>query len=727
MRNSLLRRAVRLGSFNAAARHHYNRNSSSSNSSSNSASENVRDSGQPVQFREDIFYKGGPHRLTLKRALKTWYRRRILQQPLVPPAQGTLQSSAAAEGQTATAPSTRAITTVTAAMEGIRLLWRSFARLLFMIERPARDAFALARFILETAGRVGGSLAELFADVYCTFMSPALRRLLRFAIGVPFLCGTVFLLGMHQWYFPEIGDGLDTSCVAEEELCGDVAALLVFTVQLQKFYRDLQQHYTDVCARQLDAGQSPPGGETKTASVPPASMLRKQGLAASTATFSAEESNELLRRIFIVIRSMEECMVGTAEERVLITRQPDVLGGPRPTMSPEATPGPSPATAAGAKPAPRIIISPAEYILRVILAISLEQGWADITEHARQLFSELVHTTPVPAQAHIVQAVGDLCSLSYELEQGQVDAITRSQRRRVARAIDAFRPEKAVEERCTIASEITILPIPDSDHTTRCLGMIRHSPGRRPQLILCFLGSNSWRNWVTNFNYFPIPLPSSFGVRGHGCQPMVHRGFYGLLQSVPYKELAADFDQIILVGHSLGGALAQLAGLELAAEKPGRRITVVTMASPRVLAIDGRVHRDFNARRTMQQRRNPLAVVPSATSNGIANEHQRDDLAELLSLPPNYRHFRGFLQPDAVPHLPPQFLHFTHTGQRLPLNTGCHTFSSFIGWGMWSYLYHSSDLYYRVLQSPCVSQSSWYFNDAEDDLVDPEEVRMGLV
>jgi len=590
----------------------------------------------------------------------------------------------------------------------------------------------LLKVLADIAIRVGGSLVELGTDVYCTLLSPALRRCLRFVIGVPFLCGTVFLLIMHQWYFPEVGDGLDTSCVtAAAELCDDVASLLTFTMELQKEYHGLQYRYAETCTQRTNSGRGRQQHGVEDADVAASTTERKRrGLAASTTPFSAEESNELLRRIFIIIRSMEEDMIGTPEERVLITPRPDVLIAPRHTTAQQQPlpPSSTATTTPGAATLLKSDISPAEYILRVVLAISLEQGWADITEHTRLLFAQLVRRTPVPAQAHIVQAVGDLCSLSYELEQGQVDAITQSQRRRVARAIDAFRPEKAVEERCTIASEITILPLPDSNYTTRCLGMIRRSPGRRPQLILCFLGSNTWRNWVTNFNYFPIPLPATFGVRGHGCQPMVHRGFYGLLQSVPFKEVAADFDQVILVGHSLGGALAQLAGLELAAERPQRRITVVTMASPRVLAIGRLPGCPYTAGGAAAVRSaKTSAAHPSSSWGGTANEHQCDDLAELLLLPPNYRHLRGFLQPDVVPHLPPQLLHFTHTGQRMPLNTGCSTFSSFIGWGMWSYLFHSSDLYYRVLQNPYVSQSSWYVSSSVEDVEHHAEIPMELM
>lgn len=656
------------------------------------------------------------------------------------------------------------------------------------MERPVLIGAAGAVTAVRIATQLTGSLLLLMQEVYLQFLGPRLRRALRFALGVPFLVGTLFLLQMKDWYFPEVGTGLDTSCVASLSLCHSVEEALTHATVLQMRYRRLfQQRKEESEGRQHQQQEQQEGTTTTTSAEGEAGASSMEAhLQSSPRTttlllrpLTRKEENELLKAIFVLLRSIETQIVGTAEERELITPRVDVMmtaapdAGAAPPHSSLGVPQQQPSAAAttveledivtatphmsesasattfGSAAAATvtssvvgslrstpstdaILVSPAEYILRVIMAIAIAEGWADITEHTRVLFQELVRNKTPPVQSHIVQAVGELCSLSYELESGQMDAITLDQRKRIAAAIDAFRPERSVMERCTIAHEITILPLPDFDHTTRCLGMIRKSPGRKPQLILCFVGSNSKRNWLTNFNFWPVPLPARYGVVGaplpgdrasRVAQPQVHRGFLGLVQTVPYKEVAADFDHVLLVGHSLGGALAQLAGLELAAERPSRRITVITMASPRVLAVDWRSRLRMAGRRAWEHRgdtakaphgSSDAAVEPFSTPRpGEANE--RDMLAEVLTTPANYRHFRGFLQSDVVPHLPPEFLHFTHSGQRIPLNTGCATSLSFMAWGMYSKLYHSADLYQSVLKQPIVSQTHWYVEESEKD------------
>ncbi|KPA75221.1 lipase-like protein [Leptomonas pyrrhocoris] len=642
-------------------------------------------------------------------------------------------------------------------------------RFLSVVERPARVGTAGAVIALRIAVQLAVSVLQLGHEVYLYVFGPRLRRLLRFAVGVPFLFGTLFLLQMREWYFPEVGAGLDSSCVASLPLFHSVDEALANAALLQQRYHKL------LAARREAKRQASADTSSQVVTTPP------QSLAPSLIQpLTRAEENELLGAVFVLIRSIETQIVGTAEERELITPRAGVVT----TASPAAPFSPHPRAASSAPPAttatitttvipedtvtatphlsessavaaaaptapttPPIMISPAEYILRVIMAIAIAEGWADITEHTRVLFQELVRNKTPPVQSRIVQAVGELCSLSYELESGRVDAITLNQRKRIAAAIDAFRPEKSVEERCTIAHETSILPLPDFDHTTRCLGVIRKSPGRKPQLILCFVGTNSNRNWLTNFNYWPVPLPARYGVVGAALppdssdarvvHPMVHRGFLGLVQTVPYREVAADFDHILLVGHSLGGALAQLAGLELAAERPSRRITVITVASPRVLAVDwcSRLrmihrhwwqHRPHHVEGQHENSSQPtlLPVAPAGLRHGDAVE--RDALAEMLTTPANYRHFRGYLQSDVVPHLPPEFLHFTHNGQHIPLNTGCTTSLSFMAWGMYSKLYHSADLYRSVLKQPIVSQTHWYMGEEENDELVEDEADMRM-
>ncbi|KAI8367850.1 lipase [Choanephora cucurbitarum] len=105
-------------------------------------------------------------------------------------------------------------------------------------------------------------------------------------------------------------------------------------------------------------------------------------------------------------------------------------------------------------------------------------------------------------------------------------------------------------------------------------------------IYLSFRGSISSRNWMTNFNY---RLTSFSGVPG----AKVHSGFYNALKdsSKTYlpvvKSLLSSNPQykIVVTGHSLGGALALLAGVDLLASESNitsDNLMIVTYGGPRV-------------------------------------------------------------------------------------------------------------------------------------------------
>lgn len=575
-------------------------------------------------------------------------------------------------------------------------------RILSDIERPMRNALSVVKETVFMAAALAGATVSLVAQAYRDGVHSRLRRLVRFAVGTPLLLSLVYLLVMQHYYMPETPRHLDTRCVADLPLCQTADDLVEFALEARKAYRSAQRGA-------LAAGRGTEGAD-------------RGGRAAVARTeLTAEVANDTLRRLFVILRSIEKGIMGTPEERALIEPRTDLLGPEATTRSVAVDGVVTPSrVVANTRPA-----SPAEFTLRVVLSIALEQGWFDVVEFARDLYTELVKHAPTPTQARVVTAVGELCTLSYELEQFRSGAeLTLDQRRRLARAIDAFRPERSVEERSTIASEISVLPLPDAGNSTRCLSMIRHSRGRRPQLIMCFIGSNSAPNWLTNCNYLSAPLPQCYGVGGDA---RAHRGFLKLLDSISYRDVAEGFDEILLVGHSLGGALAQLAGLRLATERPSRRITVITMASPRVLAVGrrGAVSRGehlavatpaVTAAAGEEAVMLPTVVVapeacdgPTGAVPAAHDSSAADDGAAALRMPPNYRHFRGYIGADIVPKLPPERLFgYTHVGSRIPLNTGCTTTLSFVGWGLWSAMFHSSSLYGSILKDPPVTQTHYY-------------------
>ncbi|EPY33394.1 lipase-like protein [Angomonas deanei] len=458
------------------------------------------------------------------------------------------------------------------------------------IEAPSLYLADALRTVVRYGIVLGTSAFSLVSDCYRLYLSESLRRLIRFAIGIPLFFGSLFLIIMRLWYFPDSNETrrLDTDCVKHFPLVEDTEGMVNMALALRKEY--------------LSYRAAPSPGTPLT-------------------VLSGTHRNTILRGIFILFRSMEEHISGTELEREFLT--PSALSAD---------------------------VSPAEFVLRIILSISIEQGWFDVVDHTLDLFKDFVWYRQPPLQARVVRAVADLCNISYLLDnvydhQDASDMLTVAERRSIARAVDAFRPEKAVQERFTIPAEIRVLPLVDGDKTARCLLLERKSPGRRPQLIVCFIGTNSSKNWITNFKFSTLPFPEKYGVKG----ARAHKGFLELLESVPYAEVTRSFDHIILVGHSLGGALAQLAGLHLAAERPERRITVVTMASPRVLIVN---RKEYFA--SLFQSLFLGIDMPSTTSTS-----KDDYMAGFVTLPNNYRHFRGFFpfRRDTAPTTREHWLH----------------------------------------------------------------------
>jgi triacylglycerol lipase len=80
--------------------------------------------------------------------------------------------------------------------------------------------------------------------------------------------------------------------------------------------------------------------------------------------------------------------------------------------------------------------------------------------------------------------------------------------------------------------------------------------------VLAFRGTTDFADWVTNLNALKTPLPGVAGVS-------VHRGFLGAYDCCADDILTAVNDHVppdlglYITGHSLGGALAQIASAAL--------------------------------------------------------------------------------------------------------------------------------------------------------------------
>jgi len=98
----------------------------------------------------------------------------------------------------------------------------------------------------------------------------------------------------------------------------------------------------------------------------------------------------------------------------------------------------------------------------------------------------------------------------------------------------------------------------------------------RHRTIVAFRGSDDLWDWLTNLRAWTAVTP--YG--------RVHRGYYGVLQSLADELRAVLVDDarrrpVVLTGHSMGGALAVVAGLLLteAGSKPGG---IYTFGQPQV-------------------------------------------------------------------------------------------------------------------------------------------------
>lgn len=126
---------------------------------------------------------------------------------------------------------------------------------------------------------------------------------------------------------------------------------------------------------------------------------------------------------------------------------------------------------------------------------------------------------------------------------------------------------------------------------------------------LTFRGSEHWRDWFYNLSFAPY--------RYHGR--VYHRGFFLSYLSIRDQLLNAieDIEELYIAGHSLGGALAQIASNDNSVYA-GRKTKCIVYASPIAGA-------DFHNTENLTNIRHPLDPITSIPF-GFGYERQGRDI-----------------------------------------------------------------------------------------------------
>jgi triacylglycerol lipase len=144
--------------------------------------------------------------------------------------------------------------------------------------------------------------------------------------------------------------------------------------------------------------------------------------------------------------------------------------------------------------------------------------------------------------------------------------------------------------------------------------------------LFIFSGTATYTDWLEDLSYFQVYPSKINNMVSLGSTPLVHRGFYNIYESVRDQifniVVKHTFSQIIVSGHSLGGALATLCAIDLyEPNKTGEDIFLFneTFAAPRVgnvafaNIVDGYLkyqYRVYNTEDLVTQM--PPAVLPSS-------------------------------------------------------------------------------------------------------------------
>jgi hypothetical protein len=165
-------------------------------------------------------------------------------------------------------------------------------------------------------------------------------------------------------------------------------------------------------------------------------------------------------------------------------------------------------------------------------------------------------------------------------------------------------------------------------------------------VVIAIRGTEGIQEWIHDANFLMVPTPFLPGA-GHtddgftamylSMQTALGAGSTPVTKALSALAFPRPLTSLTICGHSLGGALATLLALDVAANTSFKNPTVYTYASPRTGGP--------NFASTYTQ------VVPNTTR--IAG---RLDLVPKLPLPPLYEHVLGLFELNSVQLIPPRIL-----------------------------------------------------------------------
>ena len=98
--------------------------------------------------------------------------------------------------------------------------------------------------------------------------------------------------------------------------------------------------------------------------------------------------------------------------------------------------------------------------------------------------------------------------------------------------------------------------------------------------LVIFCGTEGWPDIYDNMKYWKIEMPENwFGVKVKAYDGICEQ--YAKIRDIVHERIKDD-DEIIVTGHSLGGALATICSGDLRNNYPDKDISCASFASPRV-------------------------------------------------------------------------------------------------------------------------------------------------